>query len=157
MWMTLSSVCGYFSQLFTLLVVHESTFNARTYCFHTTNSTRRHDKDGKILTARVSTYSVLLVDDKYKCSARHNFYCLNSCCSSKFSCHSVSSENALHMILHPVTKPLSQAAAPRITAAASSSSIDLLFQLRGGAKAIASNAPFDLDLAKTRLEGENSN
>lgn len=61
------------------------------------------------------------------------------------------------MILHPVTKPLSQAAAPRIAAAASSSSIDLLFQLRGGAKAIASNAPFDLDLAKTRLEGENSN
>ncbi len=56
------------------------------------------------------------------------------------------------MILHPFTKPLSQVA-PRIAAFASSSSTDVFLKLRGGASSL-SNAPFDFDLAKTRLEGE---
>lgn len=56
------------------------------------------------------------------------------------------------MILHPFTKPLSQAA-PRIAASASSSSTDVFLKLRGGASSLC-NAPFDFDLAKTRLEGE---
>ncbi len=84
------------------------------------------------------------------CLFRGSFQCWGrSCCIYVVTISQMIKPTHSTMILHPFTKPLSQAA-PRIAASAS------FLQLRGGAavKVIASNAPFDFDLAKTRLEGE---